>query len=99
MQACSGPIVSPPLQYRLHKRFEHGLLALLAIAACAGLALMAAGPVPDPLSGTAGAPASALPDSSSSATGGEHVAPRKRPAIRRSRQSLAMPYFSFAAGN
>lgn len=98
MQASPMPIVSHPLQERLHRRFEHGLLALLAIAACAGLVLMAARPLPDPtLVGAAGAPPSAMP--ATDATGGDHVPPRKRPAIRRSRQSLATPYFSFAAGN
>lgn len=97
MHACSGLIVSLPLQRRLHKRFEHGLLALLIIAALAGLALMAARPLPAASAAdAAGAPVSALPDTSAA---GEHVSPRKRTTIRRSRQSLAMPYFSFAAGN
>jgi hypothetical protein len=98
MYACSGPIVSPALQRRVHKRFEHGLLALLAIAACAGLALMAARPLPAASAAEpTGAPASALPDATMTAD--EPTPARKRNAIRRSRQTLAMPYFSFAAGN
>lgn len=87
---------------RLQRRLEHSLLALFAVAVCAGLALMAARPVP-----TGSDLAAASPNLS------HHAAPsalavdaapsptpqRKRTHVRRSHQTLAMPYFSFAAGN
>ncbi len=99
MTSFPGPIVSQPLQRRLHKRLEHGVLALLAIAACAGLALMAARPLSAPGgdAAAAGLPVQATP--ATHLTADVQATQRKRTHVRRSRQTLAMPYFSFAAGN
>ena len=98
MYTASRPMASLPTS-RLLRRLDRSLLALFAVALCAGLTLLAARPLP---AGTDLASSSQTPTLMEAATDSAATAPqpqRKRTHVRRSRQTLAMPYFSFAAGN
>ncbi len=91
---------------RLQRRLEHSLLALFAVAVCGGLTLMAARPLPAGEQLAAANPTQALtphtlatPAALATDAANLPQPQRKRAHVRRSHQTLAMPYFSFAAGN
>ena len=105
MHATSGSTMATSMTTlpasRLQRRLDHCLLALFAVAVCAGLTLIAARPLPagaglaaENPSNELMAPAALMTDAADSPQ-----PQRKRTHVRRSHQTLAMPYFSFAAGN
>jgi hypothetical protein len=100
---------APKAHFASAKYLHHGVMALLAVVAAAAFALLASRPLPEAvvvdaigvLPQTAHPDAGADPFSRAGAANPKQDGPADRAArkpVRRSRQPLAMPYFSFARG-
>jgi hypothetical protein len=83
----------------MNRKFHNSLMALVASSGLLAVTLMAASPVPASLAGADGTMVAGLEASLEADRDPVNIGSGERPmprALRRGRQSVAMPFFSFA---